>query len=328
MSKETNVRFWKNLIKSGKSKNRAKINFFINWQLLLFIKQLMPSRLRTIYRYIIHPSIIWWYFLHPKIDRYSYYDHPEPELVFAALKVNELPVTELVASDYLFGFQEYLQRNRNLYMNMGYFDLFVENGYFPEKALEHYLSLELLEVCNGDIVLDVGAWGSPFAVIAERIGCNAFSQDLIFENGVHGKKIGSDVRAIPMPDASFTKIVAHCAIDNFEGDADSEFIREAWRLLKPGGMLLIIPLHMATRFENIIDPFEKDVETDTEAIKVYKPMCGFRFGRHYDVNHLQMRLLDIAPFRFQIVYFKNGFQTFHSSCHLKFALKLIKDRNG
>lgn len=88
--------------------------------------------------------------------------------------------------------------------------------------------------------------------------------------------------------------------------------------------MLIIPLHMATRFENVVDPFEKDVETDPDAIKIYKPLCGFRFGRHYDVKHLQMRLLSIMPFRPQIFYFKDGFQSFHPSCHLRFALKLIK----
>ena len=93
------------------------------------------------------------------------------------------------------------------------------------------------------------------------------------------------------------------------------------------GVLLIIPLHMATRFENVIDPFEKDVETDVDAIKVYKPMMGFRFGRHYDVEHLKKRLLNNIPsFYTEIYYFKDGFKNFHPSCHLRFALKLIKDR--
>lgn len=155
-------------------------------------------------------------------------------------------------------------------------------------------------------------------------GCIVFSQDLVFKEGVNDRKIGSDVRQIPMPDESFTKIVAHCAIDNFEGDADIGFIQEAWRLLRSGGVLLIVPLHMATRFENVIDPYEKNVETDPEAIKVYKPLCGFRFGRHYDVKNLQIRLLKLRPFRAQILYFKDGFNNFHPVCHLRFVLSLVK----
>ncbi len=326
MSKRDIVKFWEApLHKSFKRRTsiRKASTLFIR------LARRLPKKLRMVYWYIRNPKVLYWYARHPTAERCSYYDHPQPDAVFESLKTAGLPIQELYAADYFPGFRAYLERTREIYRQAGYFHLFDEDGYFLEKALEHYLSLELLEVCNKDLLLDVVAWGFPVAAIAERErGCVAFSQDLVFNDGVHGRKIGSDVRNIPMPDASFTKIVAHCAIDNFEGDADIAFIQEAYRLLQPKGILMIVPLHMATRFENIIDPFEENVTTDPNAIKVYKPLCGFRFGRHYDVNHLQTRLLNVVPFHPQIYYFKDGFNSFHPACHLRFVLKLVKKSSG
>lgn len=89
---------------------------------------------------------------------------------------------------------------------------------------------------------------------------------------------------------------------------------------------MIIPLHMSTRFENVVDPIEEDIETDPDAVKVYKPLCGVRFQRHYDLPCLQMRAPE-APFCPQIYYFKDNFESFHTSCHLRFALKLTKSNS-
>lgn len=41
------------------------------------------------------------------------------------------------------------------YMSKWVIFVFDEDGYFLEKALEHYLSLEFLELCNEDLLLDI-----------------------------------------------------------------------------------------------------------------------------------------------------------------------------
>ena len=150
-----NLRFWK-----------YKLNKYSNKHLLKFIKRLRIARL--IYSLLRRLQTICWYIWHPREDRYSYYDNPQPELVLATLKADKLPITELNTQFYLPGFRGYLERTREIYRQEGYFRIFDENGYFFEKALEHYLSIELLEFCQDDTVLDVGSWCSPFAVIAER----------------------------------------------------------------------------------------------------------------------------------------------------------------
>ena len=150
MTKENSMSFWsRKLDKRFEKKSAGLFINFINW---------LSKKLK----------LYCWYITHPKAEHYSYYDCPRPESVFVALKINKLRVHELIANDYFHKFQTYLERTYKIYRKAGYFQLFDENGYFFEKALEHYLSIELLNISQDDIVLDAGSWGSPFAVIAER----------------------------------------------------------------------------------------------------------------------------------------------------------------
>ena len=59
--------------------------------------------------------------------------------------------------------------------------------------------------------------------------------------GVHrhrrkdGFDIAGDARVLPIPDV-------------FEGEGDTAFIKEAQRVLRPGGFLLIVPLELAGEY--------------------------------------------------------------------------------
>lgn len=156
MSEKSHIEFWKKPLEMS---HKIKLSKFISRFPKVMLKAL---------HYILHPKIIAWYLLNPRKERYSYYDNPQPNLVLKMIKASGLSIQELNANDYLPGFQDYLERTREIYRQSGYFRLFDENGYFFEKALEHYLSLELLGLSKEDAVLDVGTWGSPFASIAER----------------------------------------------------------------------------------------------------------------------------------------------------------------
>ena len=55
---------------------------------------------------------------------------------------------------------------------------------FIEKALEHFVSLELMAVGPDDVFVDIASCSSPFADIVERLGhCTAYRQDLDFPPG-------------------------------------------------------------------------------------------------------------------------------------------------
>ena len=116
---------------------------------------------------------------------------------------------------------------------------------FVEKALEHYIGAQLLDLQAGDTFIDVAAAHSPWFEIAERLyGITTYALDLSFSPGIQLKKIGADATATPLPDAFASKMALHCAYEMFEGDADIRLIPEAERVLAPGGRMVILPLYM------------------------------------------------------------------------------------
>lgn len=122
---------------------------------------------------------------------------------------------------------------------------------FIGKALEHWMSLDFIDLKDGAVVMDVAACHSPFVDIVARLypQVQCYMQDQVYKPGVHGLKIGSDATCIPLPDGSVDSIVAHNSWEHFEGNADIRFISEAARLLRPGGKLTIIPLFLKEKCE-------------------------------------------------------------------------------
>jgi SAM-dependent methyltransferase len=160
---------------------------------------------------------------------------------------------------------------------------------FREKTLEHYVGAQLLEIASGDVYMDVGADNSPFAPIAEQLyGCAGYRLDAAYRRAVHGRYIGSDVRSIPLPDRSVDKMAAHCAFDHFQGDADEAFLREAGRLLRPGGRLCILPLYLDVVTTNYIDSstWARPAVLDPDARVIEVPGWGYEFSRFYAPERL------------------------------------------
>src|SRR5919107_2789119 len=62
-----------------------------------------------------------------------------------------------------------------------------------------------------------------------------------------------DMRALPYPDASFDLVVSSLAIHNIRGNADRQrAITEAYRVLKPGGRLVVTDIRATALYERAL----------------------------------------------------------------------------
>jgi SAM-dependent methyltransferase len=181
---------------------------------------------------------------------------------------------------------------------------------FPKKSLEHFLSAKLLGLNAQDKYIDVANNGSPVPEIYSSLyGCTCFRQDITFAPGMHGSTIGGNADSMPVPGNFATAMGLHCSFEHFEGNSDTGFIREAQRVLAPGGRAVIIPLYMFTRYAILTDPsvlprggifFEPDATL--HCLKGY----GNRHGRVYDVPHFVNRVFhNRGTLNIRIFYFEN-----------------------
>jgi len=270
------------------------------------IWRLNPWVLVNVLDYVLNPSAI----RHTDIKS-------DPRVVRSRLELLGIPVSSYWVD--VEAFQAYLRE-------AGYPPGCYGAEVFIEKALEHFVSLCLIEPRPGDIVIDVASSSSPFPSIAQRLyGCKCYRQDLIYPPGVReddGGSIGGNAASIPIPHRFASALVLHCAYEMFEGDDDSLFIREASRVLQPGGRLVIIPLYLHEHYHILRSPWSNTrglKVTDRGAKLVYRPGFGrVRFARFYDVEAFQRRVLTYAAgLAFRLLYVENE-KNVDSSCYLKF----------
>jgi SAM-dependent methyltransferase len=216
--------------------------------------------------------------------------------------------------------------NRYFY-SADYSNRFIE--YYPsnihEKSLEHFLGYKLLDIYPDDLMLDVASEDSPIGEIYSRLtGCAYYRQDIMYEIGIHGNMIGSDVSSIPLPDGSISKAIATCSIEHFENESDIYFMSEMQRLLRPGGKLIILPLYMATKPSILSDPLyalSGNVAYDREAEIYFLEGWGNRHARFYTPQTLRERLVEgNQKMRFKVFILRNR-NEIHESIYCTFILQ-------
>jgi SAM-dependent methyltransferase len=163
------------------------------------------------------------------------------------------------------------------------------------KFLLNFLAYKLLDLDTSDVFLDVTSEESPFpALYRKRFGMDVRSRVLPQTSGVNGRFLSGDAAEIALPDESVTKVCLQGVFEHFEGKLDGRFLREVRRVLQPGGKCLILPLQLAERHLNIIDPLSVksvDFPIDPGAITVAEPSLVGRFERVYSPASLSRILV-------------------------------------
>lgn len=150
---------------------------------------------------------------------------------------------------------------------------------------------ELLALPFGARVLDVPCgWGRHTELLAEA-GCDAFGADLSWpllrraprRAGPAGaaRYAAADVRALPYRDGSFDAVVnVFTSLGLFLDDAeDVRALREAWRVLRPGGLFLLESMHrddvIAAYAER--DEWELPDGTEVRVRRRFDPVTGISY---------------------------------------------------
>jgi hypothetical protein len=173
------------------------------------------------------------------------------------------------------------------------------SGVWDEKHLEHWIAYRLLglgDYGGEDIYIDVAACGSPWAkTLRERNGIAAYANDLVIDPQFRGldfyKK--EDATKTSFGDSSVRGMSLQCAFEMFTGDADTNLINEAARILKPGGKMIILPLYMHTHYCAYSTPdFFGRGRSDKDAVEYIRfDTSNIPSSRKYDAQHLVTRVL-------------------------------------
>jgi SAM-dependent methyltransferase len=208
--------------------------------------------------------------------------------------------------------------------------------YYPanrqEKCLEHYLAAKLLDLERHDIYVDIASEHSPAPDVYRKLfGVTAYRQDLAYPPGLRGDQIGGDAARMPVPDGFATKMALHCSFEHFEGNSDRAFIREANRVLRPGGALCVVPLYLFEAYVIQADPevaVPAGVVFEDDATVYGAQGWGNRHARFYDAEHLAARVLDEARGMSLHIYRISNAGEVDPSCYVRFAMLIRKPVEG
>ncbi len=176
-----------------------------------------------------------------------------------------------------------------------------EGGVWTEKLLEHFIAHELCGLAEfepGDRYIDVAGSASPWASMLREHGIEAYSVDLAYVEQFSALDyyLQADATDMPFEDASVRACSLQCAYEMFNGDDDRLFLDECSRVLRPGGVAVIVPLYMHTRHCGYASPeyFGKGYADPgaTEFIN-WHAMC-VPFSRKYSAGLLRERILEPA----------------------------------
>lgn len=169
----------------------------------------------------------------------------------------------------------------------------------PFRNIECMFVERELDLNQDDILLDIGTGESIFPryllrdfqvplTICDYDSYGFETQRKFFKDcGLQKVRLlESDATDTGIDDLSFTKISAISSIEHFLDNKDSECIREAFRLLRPGGRLVVTV------------PYSHCYKEETNV-----PYYHGGFVRRYDKESLSERFFSVAPFNIKTVIF-------------------------
>jgi SAM-dependent methyltransferase len=192
-----------------------------------------------------------------------------------------------------------------------------------EKWLEHFVSIELLRPRPGEVFVDIASCNSPFPdILREHWDCVTYRQDWTYAPGLEGDRIGSDAAALPVAAGFADGLTLHCSFEHFEGDRDARFLREAERVLRPGGRLCILPLYTNWAYSIQTDLAawgSRRPKLDRDALIRVAEEWGELHGRFYDPARFGERILgNLGELQLQLYRVEN-YGEVASDCYLRFA---------
>ena len=191
-------------------------------------------------------------------------------------------------------------------------------------------SIQLLAYHNSGTSIDIASATSPYhEIISKLYSCTSYRQDMIYPLGVHDFMIGGNATELPFEDNSINWMTLHCSFEHFENEDDSKFIVEAIKKLTLGGKLYIAPLYLSDVYCNYTDPDlnVKDVHFDRDAKMFFLSGWKNRFGRAYDVDAFQRRVLAYCKGVDVSIYFIENLKDICDNCYLNFIFILEKTNN-
>jgi SAM-dependent methyltransferase len=115
---------------------------------------------------------------------------------------------------------------------------------WTRKQFEHFLTFKLSKINESSSVIDVAAANAPVQRILRDVFdiSEAWRQDWNYTTDKTSKTLGGNASSLAVDDESFDALLLHNSWEHFEGDSDLDFLKEAARVLKTGGKVIITPL--------------------------------------------------------------------------------------
>ncbi|HNQ13782.1 MAG TPA: methyltransferase domain-containing protein [Bacteroidia bacterium] len=236
-------------------------------------------------------------------------DQLDQDLIKAGIEVKPYAIDTIAFENFL---------SQNLYPKDYYAERSDQRSNFKEKALEHYVTLQLIQPKANHVHIDIAAATSPFSDLLKYVikDTTVYKQDLIYKPGVNGNRIGGYAHEIPFDDNSVDSVTLHCSLEHFENSSDIELFRTLNRILKPGGLCIIAPFYIASKYCIHLDPVFNLIKQhhpvlDTNAEIRY---CFWKqyHSRHYDVAAIRKRILqgneNLSLQVLRITNFKDAFE--------------------
>jgi len=184
------------------------------------------------------------------------------------------------------------------------FKYFNQYNYRHRKLMEYATSYKLISQLDGvKDICDFASGGDAFASFVKKNLPNEIeivSIDPLNSNEVRDgiRYVNGTAAAIKLPNSSLDVITCHHSIEHFRNNQDISAVTEFMRLLRPGGLIVILPIFLTDRYAEIWNrAIEKHFDPRSlQIIDRFSPFPGWgnfeHFARVYDVKAFQERILN------------------------------------